>query len=949
MMTRFPFLIAAAVALAAAPTFAADDTAVADAMLAKRAHFAAEVLPLLETKCLGCHGAGDSFEEPEGNLSLLSREAMIAGGDTAAALVPGDHAASALWLVTDREVEDWSTMPPQERNALTDAERDVLKRWIDDGAVWVETDEIAETLAAARAMGTDGDEWSSGGAGGIVMPTLGGLSPTWDNRAYAPEDIWAYQPIADPEVPAVDDASHPIDAFLLDAIRGEQITTDDGPVTGYAPPAEAATLLRRLTIDLHGLPPSPDQIAAAKRDETTGGFDYEAAVDAALADPKYGEQLGRLWLDVVRYADTAGFANDYERPNAWRYRDYVIRSLNDDKPYDEFIVEQIAGDELDSSDPENLIATGFLRMGPWEHTAMSVAAVTRQQFLDDVVQSVGVSFLGQGMRCCKCHDHKFDPLPTRDYYRMQAVFAPVQFADRDVDYLPEENTEGFADSERRFKRVNDVAWERVQVYFRKQEAAKKAWLKEHGYKAMKDVPQAERPQMDIGLSDEEISMKKVLMKQLHYVARQKNRVQPLAYSVYSGPPRPVDSNKPLHKMPAPDKLAGDPETIRILTGGSIEAPSDEVAPGVISAMAGSNAAVSPSDWNTIPDDAGSRRLAFARWIASPQNTLTARVIVNRLWQRHFGTGLVATPNNFGATGSKPTHPALLDWLASRLIDAGWSLKAIDRLIVTSDAYRQASSRPDLAAIRMADPRNDLLTVFPVRRLAAEEMRDALLAITGELNPEMGGLGVFPELNWEVALQPRHIMGSLAPAWIPDPTPSQRHRRAVYHFRVRGMADPLLETFNKPGSDISCERRDETTVATQAFALFNSEFAQSRAVALAASVAASHETAEERIEATFRRVLLREPTEAERTAAMRHVDAMTAQHAAADPLRRDPPKTVRRGMVEEMTGTHVEWEEELVGMDEFEPDDQLADLPPDERALADLALVLMNTNEFVYVR
>src|SRR5206468_8634670 len=293
-------------------------------------------------------------------------------------------------------------------------------------------------------------------------------------------------------------------------------------------------------------------------------------------------------------------------------------------------------------------------------------------------------------------------------------------------------------------------------------------------------------------------------------------------------------------------------------GGSLASPADEVMPGVLSAMFGSNDRLSPSDWNSVPQSADGRRLALARWIASRENTLTARVIVNRVWQQHFGRGLVATPNNFGKMGARPTHPELLDWLATWFMDNGWSLKKLHELIVTSAAYQQASERPDIDQLRERDSKNDLLAYFPPRRLAAEEIRDAMLSVSGELNTEMGGPGVFPELNWEVALQPRQIMGSMAPAYVPSRTRAERNRRTIYAFRIRTLSDPMLEVLNRPGSETSCERRDETTVTPQVFALFNSEFAATRALAMAGRLLNDHSSVAERIDAAFRAVYGRRP-------------------------------------------------------------------------------------------
>ncbi len=338
---------------------------------------------------------------------------MLKGGQSGSpALVPGDPAKSLLYVAITRQNQNLA-MPPKENDQLTAAEVEVLRAWVAAGAPW-------PTVSQQTATG-----WDDSAPEGVTVATSGGRSPEWSHRKYKPKDLWAYRPLKRPVVPVrgLDPAAarNPIDAFL------QQKQKDKG-IARTAPPADKRTLLRRATFDLIGLPPSPEEVDAFLSDDAPDAF--ARVIARLLSSPHYGEQWARHWLDVVRYADTSGFANDYERPNAWRYRDYVIRSFNRDKPYNRFLLEQLAGDEIDPQSSELLIAVGFLRMGPWEHTGMSVAAVTRQQWLDDVTHQVGVVFLGQALRCARCHDHKFDPVPTKDYYRMQAVFAPVQFAER---------------------------------------------------------------------------------------------------------------------------------------------------------------------------------------------------------------------------------------------------------------------------------------------------------------------------------------------------------------------------------------------------------------------------------------------------------------------------------------------------------------------------------------
>jgi hypothetical protein len=655
----------------------------------------------------------------------------------------------------------------------------------------------------------------------------------------------------------------------------------------------------------------------------------ERLIARLLASPAYGEQQARHWLDVVRYADTGGFSNDFERPNAWRYRDYVIRSFNSDKPFDRFAMEQLAGDEIDANDPEMLVAVGYLRMGPWEHTEMTVAAVTRQQWLNDVTQSVGVTFLAQQMRCASCHDHKFDPVPTRDFYRLQAVFASTQFQERPAPFLDCESLNNAADANRAIERrlsTSRTAWQALQK--KNRDAIAAAGTVDDSNKG------------ELGLSKEEISLRKIYKKRIEYFERELERYEPLAFSVYCGPSNgysSVQRDKP--KAATRAALAVVP-TVHILLGGALEAQGDAVTPGVLSAV---------SQSVQVPDATDGRRLALAKWIVSHDNPLTARVIVNRIWQQHFGHGLVATPNNFGKMGSRPSHPELLDFLATWFIDNGWSIKKLHRLIVTSATYRQAGEHPQMDTLAQIDAKNELLAYFPPRRLAAEEIRDAMLAVSGELSNQMGGPGTFPELNWEVAFQPRHIMGSVAPAYQPSATPAERNRRTIYAFRYRTLADPMLEVLNRPGSEISCERRDETTVTPQVFALFNSEFAQHRAIAAAVSLRKAHPTLDEQINAAFQRVYGRRATMDELRQSSAHVAQMLEHHRTDAPTPTTLPTRIARHMVEEMTGEDVRWDEELDEMKHYQRDAGPADVDPETRALAELCLVLMNSNEFLYLR
>ncbi len=960
----------------------------------------AKIREIFAAKCLTCHG--DDPQDLKGKFDLRTLDTATRGGESGeAAIVPGQPDKSPL-LRAVTWADDSLQMPPKANDRLTAEQIDLVRRWIAEGAKWD---------TAHRSPHAPREEHLHGSTPGqpnrashhaerddygrmITVPTSGGLSPDWDNRSYNRVDLWAYQPISRPSLPpssanerergrAGEGETHPVDQFLRAKLRAAGIDS-------FALPADPHTLLRRLSFDLTGLPPTiaeldeflavspspthPLSPSGQKRASGRGGEGENAiasTIKRLLASPHYGERQAQHWLDVVRYADTAGFSNDFERPHAWRYRDYVVRSFNADKPFDRFVLEQLAGDELDDEDPELLIAAGYLRSGPWEHTGMTVAAVTRQQFLDDVTHHVGVSLLAQGLRCCACHDHKFDPLPTRDYYRVQAVFAPVQFAERPAAFLKSENVRGFEAARARVQaRLDQIVAAQVALKKKNQDAIA-AFLAEKGVKSLADLPEADRPKQDylggtFGLTKTDLSLRKVYQKSQAYLERELKRFEPFAMSVYSGPPNAYTSVKPLYALP--NRRNGEVPVVHILAGGSLASPGAAVTPGVLSAMFASNDVAAPTAWNTIPQETAGRRLALAKWIASPGNTLTARAIVNRVWQQHFGQGLVATPNNFGKMGARPMHPELLDWLATWFMEHGWSLKRLHELIVTSEAYQQSSnaefglrsaesgaesqaSTPH-SAIRTPhsiDPGNLLLWHFPPRRLSAEEIRDAALAASGELNSELGGPGVCPELNWEVALQPRHIMGSVAPAYLPSPTPAERNRRTLYAFRIRTLADPIHQVLNRPGSDTSCERRDETTVTPQVFALMNSEQAANRALAMAARLTKEHATDAQRISAAFRLVYARDASAAEIEKCLAHIARQAEHHRAHPPTPTELPTTIRRGMVEELTGEMVHWDEDLSSLADYQRDLMPWQVAPEVRALADVGLVLLNSNEFLYVR
>lgn len=927
--------------------------------------FVRSVWPLFQEKCLACHGNDEKKIKADYDMRTL--ESAIKGGESETkALVPGKPQESPLYLASTRTHDDWEAMPPKEADKLSCEQLAWIKEWIAGGAPWPD-EEKRNTIAKSNA-----EKWSA--EDGITVKTTGALSPEWAERRYKPEALWGYQPVRKPEIRMTND-EHPVDALL--AVRYP------------APAADARTFIRRATFDLTGLPPTPEEVTAFESDlsDASDKSDtYLRLINRLLESPHYGERMARHWLDVVRYADSSGFANDYERGNAWRYRDYVVRSFNADKPYDQFIKEQIAGDELEPNDPEMLIATGFLRMGPWELTGMEVAKVARQRFLDDVTNSVGETFLAHSLQCARCHDHKFDPVPTHDYYAMQACFSTTQLAERPAPFLKEENTTGFeekkhletrraehldvlerldakllANAQKWFadKQLDPAKWNAAVAQAQKGggKNAKRAFSDVFGgarqILGKQGVPEDQYPPKLVGFEPEDFGNERVARKGLERLRWEMERYEPYAFSVYNGRTPEIKSvNQPM-RMPQNRMSEGELEQTAILGGGDPFSPTKPVKPGVLSVL----------DSIEFPDAVEGRRTALAKWIASKDNPLTTRTIVNRLWLWHFGQAIAGNPNNFGSTGKKPTHPELLDWLAATLVEKGWSLKEMHRIIMMSAAYRRSaqfsvpsaqsgqkpSTEHSVLSTESNASREDLeksYTTFKPRRLMAEELRDAMLSITGELNPTLGGIPNRPEINIEVAMQPRQVMGTFASAWVPNALPEQRHRRSLYALKIRGLRDPFMEVFNEPAPDFSCEAREVSTVTPQVFSLFNGQGSYDRALALANRVL--KEKPSDPITRMFELTFGRKPSADEKTACEAHWRQMKAKQAKLTFTKAKPPLEVKRDAVEENTGEKFSFNEKLPGYTGFIPDLQPADCDAKTRALADVCLVLLNSNEFAYL-
>ncbi len=848
--------------------------------------FSRQIQPILAKRCYACHGP----DKAEGGLRLNSKEAAFAKLESGTHAIAAKDAAKSELLKRVTSREEGVQMPP-EGAPLTDSQVELLRRWIEQGAEW--------------------------------------------------KEHWAFLAPVPQQPPAVKDAkwiANPIDSFILSKLEQK----------GFAPasPADKTALLRRVTFDLTGLPPTPAEVESFLKNDAPNA--YEKLVDRLLQSQHYGEKWARHWLDVVRYAETNSFERDGAKPNAWRYRDYVIRSFNNDKPYDQFVREQLAGDELPTVTSDSIIATGFYRLGLWDDEPADRLLALYEGF-DDIITTTSQAFLGLTVNCARCHDHKIDPIPQRDYYSLLAFFqgiTPNGNPNPNVERAVFENDAARAEFESKQKahqeKLNSTqaSVTAIEKEFRdrvsktEQQADnpdvdeleyrfyRDTWDKLPKFDELKAETTAKLEQgfFDISPATREFSFGFVFTGTLKvpsdglYVfeldsddgsrltvdgqmvaehdgihgtgspkvgkARLKQGRVPIRLDYFQGPTgskglvvkwygpgfeqrylsatteegEPIGNRRgkkrdfnQLLKQRGPGvlgqakyseyetqtkqleelkrtKIEADyalcvteigpnpPETF-LLKRGNPQSPGDKVVPAFQSVIGGG--------LPTIPQPApgaktSGRRLALANWIASPDNRLTARVMVNRLWQHHFGRGIVRSPNNVGLLGDSPTHPELLDWLAAKFVSEGWRMKPMHKLIVMSNTYRMSSQGNEAALVK--DPLNQLFWRYDMRRLGAEELRDSILATTGQLNPKMYGPGIYPEISDEVKAG-QSVPGS---GWG-NSSPEDRSRRSVYVHVKRSLVLPILADFDVADSDTTCAARFATTQPTQALGMLNGKF------------------------------------------------------------------------------------------------------------------------------
>ena len=730
-------------------------------VLAAEIDFERDVAPILIRRCLECHQSTNS----SGGLSLDSAARLLEGGESGPAVTPGNSRESLVLLRVSQ-----GEMPPPHHGvpqALPENEVKLLQQWVDAGAVFPPDRKL------------DLYERTNDVRGG--------------------RDWWSFQPlqqVAPPWSAAVPEGSNPIDAFVGATLTEHGLTA--------APPAPRDQLARRLYWTTTGLPASESQIAAFVSDHAEDA--NQRLVNQLLESPHFGERWARHWLDVVRFAETSGYERDQTKPFAWKYRDWVVNAFNTDMPWDQFIREQLAGDQIPNRTEASVIATGFLRLGTWNDEPNDPEDYKYEQ-LEDLVHVTSSAFLGMTTKCARCHDHKFDPIPQADYYHMAAAFwtGPIQPRDRNLLGGPSTDELGFSEV---------LGW------------------------------------TDVNLSAEPLR-----------VLKNGDRHHPLQDAGFAAP-----------------------------TFTSFVVDDSQTKNSV-------------SESSALPG-----RLQLGNWISSPRNPLTARVAVNRVWQHHFGEGLVRSSNNFGFTGDRPTHPALLDWLAAELIHNNWSLRHIHRLILTSTTWQQASIHPRQHDYVQVDAANRFLWRANRRRLEAESIRDAFLAGSGELDLRSGGPSFYP------AISPDALEGlsRKAAAWTASPE-NEQNRRSLYIFTQRSLLPPLMTTFDLCDTTLPCSQRDVTIVAPQALTLLNNEFVHRRAEFLSARLSDNNAVSiTDQVVAAWRAILNRPPSAVELQLAQEHLERQKTRFQMSNSENSKTSKSA------------------------------------EELALASLCVVLFNSSEFLYI-
>lgn len=896
-----------------------------------KVHSADEAIrPILERKCFQCHGGVLQMS----GLDLRTRDSMLKGGEKGPALIPGNAVASRMYRRAARLEQPFMPMAPLA--PLTEQEIAVFKSWIEGGAQWRNGEATISTAGSALQ-----DQESS------KSQTAGGYSKDYQEQPITPEDRhwWAFRNPVRHAVPKIRErrwSGNPIDAFIKEALDRQGLAP--------APPADRNTLVRRVYLDLTGLLPRPEETDAFVNDPSPRA--YENLIERLLSSPHYGERWGRFWLDVVRYADSSGFEHDKDLANAWRYRDYVIKSFNEDKPYDRFIIEQLAGDELEEPSYNSLIATSFYRIGPRVRFREKDNPYYRYEYLDDIIRTTFQGFMGLSVNCARCHDHKFDPVSRLDYYRTVAMFFgyvdvehPLAPPDKVAEYerIKKEIEEQLRPLRRKIAEI-EAPYRRAAFEKRLEKFPEEIQLAVKTPEAQRTPGQkllaAQIVSLDIDpdaaanqvlftrnllkVSDADHQAREALLKQIDEIQRRLPPPLPVAEGIRDGdyrlaPDGPGDEPLPGKGdrfdygvgccfLPEPGKPFAVPPVYFGANGMDVaeDQKSFVVEPGFLRVLVNQESPlVARPPANGHPSSG--RRRALAEWIASPGNPLTARVMVNRIWYWHFGQGIVPTPGNFGKMGMPPSHPELLDWLATEFVHRGWSMKEMHRLIMTSETYKMASSFARAGNFEK-DPANIYLWRFPLRRLEAEAIRDIILSASGKINLQAGGEPFFPAIPKSV--REGYRLGK----WVLTKEEPSTWRRSVYSYWKRGLKYPMFEVHDQPDLNVTCEKRNVTTVPTQALTLLNSEFVLLQAGHLAERV--RREAGDDfplQVQRLYQITLSRQPTDKELSRCLAFLEKQREYHQ-----RRESAPDTR-------------WQDGAA-----------------LSGLTDLSHVMLNTNEFVYI-
>ncbi|MDA1232046.1 MAG: PSD1 and planctomycete cytochrome C domain-containing protein, partial [Planctomycetota bacterium] len=772
------------------------------------AAFEGEIAGILETNCLKCH----SGAEPKGGLDLTRRDTIIKGGESGSAVDSANPTESLLIKAINY---DGYEMPPTGQLSPTQIES--LTNWVKHGLAWPKELKALHFEAPREP-------------------------PRVNEKT---KQHWSFQQVKRPPTPTVtgDWAKNDIDRFIQKQLQDHGLSPNT-----QAGPQE---LVRRAFYDLTGLPPEPDVVEAYAANPSPQA--WAAMIDQLLESQHYGEQWGRHWLDLVRYAETNSYERDGAKPFVWRYRDYVIQSFNSDKPYDQFITEQLAGDELRNPTADSIVATGYYRLGRWDDEPAD-PELAYYDDLDDIVTTTGQTMLGLSINCARCHDHKIDPIPQTDYYSMIAFFRGVKrYGQRSHESVLESSVAEIPQPEDSSLHAAAVAqYERELVNIERDLEKIEAKAKENFSGVDNDEFAFEENRVRLIekregglLTDKEVNRYKGLTNRRDKL--RENRPSGMAQALC-----------------VKEDLAGMQPTY-LLMRGNPQSPGDEVYPSFPSVLSPPEPEILPLDERAV---SSGRRTALAKWMTSSSNPLTSRVMVNRLWQYHFGRGIVRTSSDFGFQGSKPTHPELLDWMAARFVEDGWSIKAMHRLIMNSAAYQMSSTGREDALAK--DATNDNFWRFDMRRLSAEEVRDSILWANGTLNADrMYGPSIYTKIPAEVKAgqsQPGSGWG--------NSSPEDQARRSVYIHVKRSLLDPLLESFDMADTDQTCPVRFATTQPTQALGLLNSEFILEQASIFADMLNEAHpDSIDAQIRTALKRVTQRVPTDAEVARGLQLIDTL----------------------------------------------------------------------------